>query len=311
MKHAHGFPLNQKWPNMDVTDQIQCVSAICKSLQEVDNVKFSRYGSLYFTDTAHITTPRLLVDSEFFIEPHCGSRYWDCNIRQPKYYHAVNPNQGPWSDLTAHCDGLIDTGISRIPLGDAVFKQPRYHGSPQTHRELLEHGRSVIKSMMKSPRLSSVSSLVLFHPDLHKRNIFVSNNDPTIITAIVDWQSSSIEPAFWYANQVSDFAQPVLDPSSDDQLEPKSEACAKAFNVSTQFLLPRLSQPRLMDETLFRPFRYCYRTWEDGAVAFREELIQTARNWDGLGIVGSCPFSILNPDEGAAHRKDYKLFETV
>jgi hypothetical protein len=134
---------------------------------------------------------------------------------------------------------------------------------------------------------------------------------PTIITAITNWQSTSIEPAFWDADGVPDFARPISDPSYEDQIEPKSEACAKAFNVCTQFLLPKLSEPRLMDESFFRPFRYCCRTWEDGVVVFREELIQTAGRWEELGLVESCPFPSPGPDEYAVHRKDYKLFEAA
>jgi hypothetical protein len=183
----------------------------------------------------------------------------------------------PGPELSAYCDGLIDTGISRLPSAETGSRRPRYHGSTEVHHKLLEHGRAVIKEMAKDPGLRNTSSPTMFHPDLHKRNIFVSEDDPTVITAIIDWQSSSIEPAFWYVDEVPDFAQTIPDPSSDDQLEPKSEACAKVFEVFSQFLLSKLAEPRLMDEALFRPFRYCHRTWEDGAVAFREELIQTSR----------------------------------
>ena len=165
--------------------------------------------------------------------------------------------------------------------------------------------------MANDPRIHNAASPVLFHPDLHKRNIFVSEDDPTIITAIIDWQSSSVEPAFWYADEVPDFARPIPDPSCEDQLEPKSEACAKAYNICTQYLVPKLAEPQLMDEAFFRPFRYCYRTWEDGAVAFREELIQTSRRWKELGLSESCPYLLPSPDELAAHQKVYKLFEAA
>ncbi len=40
----------------------------------------------------------------------------------------------------------------------------------------------------------------LHHADLHKRNIFVLDDDPTVIAVITDWQSSSVEPGFEYAN---------------------------------------------------------------------------------------------------------------
>jgi hypothetical protein len=66
-----------------------------------------------------------------------------------------------------------------------------------------------------------------------------------------------------------------------------------------------------MDESLFRPFRYCYRTWEDGAVAFQEELIQTALQWQELGFKGFCPFHLPKADEMLVHQRQYKLFEVA
>jgi hypothetical protein len=151
----------------------------------------------------------------------------------------------------------------------------------------------------------------LFHPDLHNRNILVSRNDPTIITAIIDWQSASVEPAFYYADEIPDFAQPLLDSADKERLEPRSEACAKAFDVGIQILTPKLAAARSMDDSLLRPFRYCHRTWADGAAAFREELIQTSRRWEELGLAGTCPYPLRSPEEIAVHQKKYRLFETA
>jgi len=128
----------------------------------------------------------------------------------------------------------------------------------------------------------------LLHPDLHKRNIFISEDDPISITSIIDWRSSSVERAFWYADETLDFVRPVAQPLLDEP-EPNSERCAKAFDVCTQFLIPKLSRSRLTDESPFRPFRYCCRTWRDGAVALRYELIETSARWTELGFEGSCP----------------------
>jgi hypothetical protein len=163
--------------------------------------------------------------------------------------------------------------------------------------------------MAADPRIKKVAKPTLYHPDLHKRNIFVSKEDPTAITAIIDWQSASIEPAFWYADEVPDFAKALPDPSNEDRLEPKSETCAKVYDVSTQYYLPKLAEPRLMDDDFFRPFRYCFRTWSDGAVAFREELIQTSRRWKELGFSGECPFPLPNDQELIEHTKNYNLFK--
>ncbi|KAJ5144279.1 hypothetical protein N7526_001787 [Penicillium atrosanguineum] len=159
-------------------------------------------------------------------------------------------------------------------------------------------------------RVHDAAVPTLFHPDLHKRNIFVSDDDPTIITGIVDWQSSSIEPAFWYADEIPDFAtcsssSASSAPSVDDDL------CTKAYEICTQFLTPRLARPRLMNEGLFRLFRYCYRTWKDGAVAFRHELIETSKDWEDLGLSDSCPFPLPDPEDADLHQKEYRRFEAA
>lgn len=214
-------------------------------------------------------------------------------------------------DLAAFCDGLIDTGISRVPPAGTVTKQGRYQGSTHAHLRLLEYGREVIRKMAEDPKVKSPASPVMFHPDLHKRNIFVSEDDPTTITAFIDWQSTSIEPAFWYADEVPDYARAIPDPTREGQMEPKSEACAGVFNASLQFLTPKLASPRLLDESLFRPFRYCYRTWEDGIVAFRDELVETSLRWEQLGFAGSCPYPRPSPEELEIHRREHKFFQAA
>lgn len=66
-----------------------------------------------------------------------------------------------------------------------------------------------------------------------------------------------------------------------------------------------------MDENLFRPFRYCYRTWKDGAVAFRHELIETSQRWKELGLADSCPFTTPTPKQLLIHQKEYIMFEAA
>ena len=328
MEHAPGISLHQKWPTMDIRDQIECMDALYQKLKEIVDLEFPAYGSLYFTNTPNFPASKLSLDQEYCVGPNCGAMYWNCHVGQPRYYHEVNPNQGPckstkclWTSITlistpgldflSYCDGLVDTGISRVPPAGAFRKRPRYHGSIQTQHKLPEHGRAVIKKMAEDARIQNAASPIMFHPDLHKRNIFVSMDDPTVITAIIDWQSCSIEPAFWYADEVPDFAQPVPDPSCEDRIEPKSMAWAKAHNICTQFIVPKLSEPRLMDQSFFRAFRYCHRTWEDGTVAFREDLIQTSLHWKDLGLANSAPYPLPDPDELAAHRRNYKLFQAA
>lgn len=168
----------------------------------------------------------------------------------------------------------------------------------------------MLNAISADNRIRDAAVPALFHPDLHKRNIFVSHNDSSVITAFIDWQSSSIEPAFWYAGEIPDFATGVASSAGAEEAD-DSELCAKAYEVCTQFLTPKLALPRSMDESIFRPFQYCYRTWKDGAVAFRHELLETSQDWEALGLPGSCPFVLPNPEEIYLHRKEYKYFEAA
>lgn len=116
------------------------------------------------------------------------------------------------AELQAYCSGLIDTGFSRIPKSDGPVEELPYRGSVQEHLRLLDISEKVIEELIKAPIIQQVASPTLLHPDLHKRNIFVSEEDPSCVTAIIDWQSTSIEPTFVYANETPDLAE---DPAAD------------------------------------------------------------------------------------------------
>ena len=168
----------------------------------------------------------------------------------------------------------------------------------------------MIHALSKDPRIINAAAPTLYHPDLHKRNIFVSDDDPTIVTGFIDWQSSSIEPAFVYADEMPDFAT-SMPPSEDEPADINAELCRQAFNVCLQCLVPKIWAARALDDDLLRPFRYCHRTWRDGAVAFRQELIEISNRWRELKLTNSCPYVLPTSDELLIHQKDFGTFETA
>lgn len=319
MEHAEGVQLHQKWVQMAGDERVRCIDTIYRKLKEVVDLKFPAFGSVNFEVNLQNGCKRISLGGGLCVGPHVGTRYWDCNTGEPRYYHCTQPNQGPCrlprtllaliladrlynagTTLDQNCDGLVDAGLSRVPPKDlSAEKRPSYHGSVQAHLEILERCRPVLKEMCVDPRIQAAATPTLFHPDLHKRNIFVSETDPSKITGIIDWQSTSIEPAFWYADDVPDFA---VSDDSDNNL------CAKAFDACTRFFTPQLSDPRLMDNNLFRPFLYSYRTWKDGAVALQHELIEITRRWNELGFAGPSPYSLPLPNALLEHKREYKLF---
>ncbi|KAL2785160.1 kinase-like domain-containing protein [Aspergillus keveii] len=264
MEHASGVPLIEKWDGMAGNEKVNCIRSVNKAMKEASDLQF----------------PAKPLDTGFCFGPHCGTRCWDDDVRGAKYYQNVKPNHGPWRTICEFSDGLIDAGLSRVPPTDNVpDKQPAYHGSPEAHIALLKTARSVLKQMALDPQIQKYRKPLLFHPDLHKRNIFVSEDDPTVIAAIIDWQDNEI--------------------------------LKQAFDLTSQYYTPQLAGPRLVDESLFRPFLYSYRTWRDGTVALRQELIETARLWHDLGLGGSCPYPSPSSGELAKHMKEYKLFEAA
>ena len=104
MEHAAGVQLHQKWPIMSGEQQIRCIDAIYRKVKEVVDMKFPAYGSLYFVDAPINSASELPLNQDFRIGPHCGARYWDCNVGESRYYHNAKPNQGPCKFSPVHFD---------------------------------------------------------------------------------------------------------------------------------------------------------------------------------------------------------------
>lgn len=215
-----------------------------------------------------------------------------------------------------------------------------YWGSVQEHLRLLDISREVINDLSISPIIQKVVSATLLHPDLHKRNIFVSADDPSQITAIIDWQSTCIEPAFVYATETPDLVEdpaadiPILEKlmsNGDSKTAESSEGivvesleeeairkrhekdiltCQKTFEVVISGYIRKVHDARAMDQTLLRPFRYCDASWRDSAAALRQELIDISQRWTELSLPGSCKYQPTS-EELAEHRTQYEDFETV
>ena len=251
MEYVAGVHLHQKWPYMSGDQKVKCIDAIYRKLKEVADINFPAYGSLYFSTSSLGSFATLLIEGGFCLGPHCGIRYWNCG--DSRYYKHGIPNYGPCEHIltsllkkmraktldigltiSAFADGLVDAGLSRIPQRDSLLlNRPSYYGSVQSHLELLVHGRTVLYAMSADGRVHDAAVPTLFYPDLYKRNIFVSDDDPWIIIGIVDWQLSSIELAFWYADEIPDFATCLSSSESSAPSVDNDDLCTKAYEICT------------------------------------------------------------------------------
>lgn len=115
---------------------------------------------------------------------------------------------------------------------------------------------------------------------------YVSAEDPTITTIIIDWQSTSIEPAFLYQGQTQTFAalpapsqteilgQETTDISQTERDRKNVSILNQTYNVVMTALIPGMRTSRLLDPALFSIFYYCHTTWTDSAVMLRRELVR-------------------------------------
>ena len=212
-------------------------------------------------------------------------------------------------DLSSYVSALIGVGLARLPLANhplSLQKKASYQGSVEKHLDLLRIAQAVFPSLIKHPAIESNSAPTLFHPDLHKRNIFVSKDDPTSITAFIDWQSTSIYPAFEYAHDFPDFASIPEEGTSENA---DTSLCYQAYEVGWAMLAPRLGSTRKIDQRLLRPFSFGHRTWRDGFVPFTTELMRLREGWSELGFDGVCPIPALGVQDDAFYKEQLDVYE--
>lgn len=228
--------------------------------------------------------------------------------------------------LSGYCGGLIDAGRSRIPEAESTLSKLSYHGSRKNHIKLLAESKGVLDQLIHFPPIVGAALPTLFHYDLHKRNIYVSDVDPTIVTGIIDWQSTSVEPGFVYANEIPDFTThgsespfsgndednlPASIPSEEQSKEREiAKICSTTYEVILKGLAKKLGAGRALDETLLRPFRYAATSSRDSATAVRQGLIDISQRWNDLGLPGSCSYQ-PSAKELEAHQQSYEDLETA
>ena len=113
-----------------------------------------------------------------------------------------------------------------------------------------------------------------------------------------------------YAYSVPGFATPILAVSSEDDIESSegrrarvnSELCCQAFDAGMKGLVPTLRAARALDDDLIRFFLHCHRTWEDGAVVFRDGIFEILKYWEHLGLAKPCPYPLPTDEELRVHQ---------
>ncbi|KAK0732033.1 hypothetical protein B0H67DRAFT_597741 [Lasiosphaeris hirsuta] len=276
------------------------------------SLQFPEYGSIYFDSASFGARHRIPLLDGFFIGPSLAPIYWaECAPGEGRWYKRRQPNRGPWTTFEAFTQGLLDTGVSYFPPETAPSTL-EYYGTVEESLELLAALGKVTAELSKDPRVQMVSEPKLFHNDLHMRNIFVSRDDATKITGVIDWQSTTLDPVLLYAHMTPDlcisprFTEDLLkeegeeERNGNDVYETAATAdvdrCRKTWELSLHVHARKLHDARALDEALLRPYRQCFSTWQYGATATRDVLKELSARWDELALPGQPPYQPTNEE---------------
>lgn len=328
---------------MDTPQHMLCTKALSLKLHEMASLDFPAYGNIYFADAPiGDATLKIPLEDGFCIGPYCNPLFWNCGAGELELYGKPNSNRGPCKckhlfihvnfrniddilsgkTLGDYASGLIDTASSRLPNEKAAASDGRpYRGSVEDHKRLLKICHETMQKLAQDDCVQKAAFPALMHADYNKRNIYISPDDPTIITGLIDWQLTCIEPAFIYSQNTPDFATlPEIDPSEED-VTPKSREeeqllkdlsiCHQTYDVIATYKCHKLRPGRQADASLFRLFHYCFTSWRDGIPAIRQELLDLRNLWSKLDFPGSeCPYSPTE-QELEEHARQFEDFETM
>lgn len=234
------------------------------------------------------------------------------------------------SNLSSYGVTLAEREIARIKRDRNGSRLVR--GSPRRSVEedlaTLEIAKEVMSRLNDSPTLpSKVSEPVLWHTNLHMGNIYVSDDDPTKIVSIIDWQAIVIAPLYlqtrWPISlPVEEDYELGLDtpklPDDYDKMnaEDREEAeskhqevmLAKAYELSTGGKNNRAWKGLQMPRFLHEPFVRCGEASEEGTIPLRECLIEVWKNWEELRFIGECPFTFTE-EELENHAREFAAYE--
>lgn len=150
--------------------------------------------------------------------------------------------------------------------------------------------------MIGQDHIRNAGAPLLSHPDLDTRNIFVSPEDHTVVTGIIDWQSAAVEPAYVFAAETLDFAaelpeQEVPDDAGSTEgqafarLKADVDFCVRTWSI-TPMICPKFREASQLDDSVLQLLSAPSNGWLDDADSLRSILSNIKQMWTELGLPG-------------------------
>ncbi|EFE30980.1 uncharacterized protein ARB_02174 [Trichophyton benhamiae CBS 112371] len=327
LEKAPGIQLYKKWGSMNGTSKLALVRSLVDLERQLAAIHFPVSGSLYLRESAISNHCQPLCksldpDQRYCIGPS-AERSWNTLVGSSVEHHSgpcrysvtqytTAPNLVLGDSLSEYGTDLARREITRISSSPARDYRP-YNHQHCADEEItdLKNAMTIFKTLeSRSADLASISRPTLWHTDLHMGNIFVSDNDPTEIVSIIDWQYIAIGPLFLQANWPS-FLKPgdeyiygPIQPQLPHDFEELGEAekrlassirddaiISKSYELQS-FLHSQDVYRSLNLPTVFRElFVRCGESNSEGTICLRVCLAELYQSWAAFSLTGECPVS--------------------
>ncbi|RAL07047.1 aminoglycoside phosphotransferase family protein [Aspergillus homomorphus CBS 101889] len=250
MEKQPGVMLSDVWDSLKGKSRAQLVLQVVDLEKTLAATKFTGYGALYYkkdSPPSRAATAPLYVDSnrktlpsdKFVIGPTNHRAFFDFGRG------SLDIDRGPWTSATELVTAVANREIATTRKGlkyplmpEGLFRGPRQY-QPNTAKKLATLNNYLRVAASTLPENPTSHASVLWHGDLNLQNIFVDPAEPTRITGIIDWQSTSLSPLFTqvtrpafleYNGPLPESLDKVPLPVNFDSLSPADQRDAKALH---------------------------------------------------------------------------------
>ncbi|GAB1215668.1 hypothetical protein ATERTT37_004860 [Aspergillus terreus] len=279
---------------MNILERYKLIDQIVDIEKKLAGLTFPAYGSLYLRDS-------MLLDGT-------GQHALPADLDPDGLFYA-----GPWLYMLEFAESMPRRALRLIAHSRAEVQAElsRFNDdqSVDEYVDLLQKVLEILPVLSQDPRVTQAQTSVLWHTDLHLGNIFVSHEEPTLISGIIDWQSAQAAPTLIQA-RFPEFLQPPRNyipgatapslPDNFDELDADEKAKAteenelasqsKYYEMSCLAYNKHVYDTMKLDRRLWEPFT-CSQLSSDGSlVPLRDSLVRIFLGWHILGLPGHCPF---------------------
>ncbi|KAF7364019.1 Protein kinase subdomain-containing protein PKL/CAK/Fmp29 [Mycena sanguinolenta] len=246
MEFVRGPTLSDVWLDLEERDTISVLRQLIQFESKMMSISFPAGGSLYYAqDLEKAGIP--LEDERFCVGPDTRTSLW--YGRRSQLDVDRGPYERPEAALTkvAHKELAYLERFGQPLLPFRRLRREAYEFQEQSPADHVENLNQYLISPSLIPKDSTLSNFHIRHPDLQQSNIIVSKapDSDWRIAALLDWQHTSILPAFLLAG-VPDRLQNYDDPMSQLMIPPSLPDDLHALNETEQRRAKELYRRRLV-----------------------------------------------------------------